>query len=56
MTIKGKILAVDGPPASLKLLTELLQTEGYEVRSAIRELRRARHALRRQDKTYLDNL
>ena len=35
MTIKGKILAVDDTPASLKLLTELLQGEGYEVRSAI---------------------
>ena len=35
MTHKGKILVVDDTPASLKLLTELLQTEGYEVRSAI---------------------
>lgn len=35
MTNKGKILVVDDTPASLKLLTELLQTEGYEVRSAI---------------------
>jgi DNA-binding response OmpR family regulator len=35
MTIKGKIFAVDDTPASLKLLTERLQTEGYEVRSAI---------------------
>lgn len=31
----GKILAVDDTPASLKLLTNLLKTEGYEVRSAI---------------------
>jgi putative two-component system response regulator len=31
----GKILAVDDTPAALKLLTELLQAEGYEVRSAI---------------------
>ena len=30
-----KILAVDDTPAALKLLTELLQAEGYEVRSAI---------------------
>ncbi len=35
MTTKGKILVVDDTPASLKLLTELLKTEGYEVRSAI---------------------
>lgn len=35
MTTKGKILVVDDTPASLKLLTELLTTEGYEVRSAI---------------------
>lgn len=35
MTHKGNILAVDDTPASLKLLTELLQAEGYEVRSAI---------------------
>lgn len=32
---KGKILAVDDTPASLKLLTELLEQEGYEVLSAI---------------------
>ncbi|MGZ4970477.1 MAG: response regulator [Methylobacter sp.] len=31
----GKILAVDETPASLKLLTELFQSAGYEVRSAI---------------------
>lgn len=35
MNLKGKILVVDDTPASLKLLTELLQAEGYEVRSAI---------------------
>ena len=35
MTSKGRILAVDDTPASLKLLTEILQSEGYEVRSAI---------------------
>ncbi len=35
MSIKGKVLVVDDTPASLKLLTELLQAEGYEVRSAI---------------------
>lgn len=32
---KGDILAVDDTPASLKLLTDLLKTEGYRVRSAI---------------------
>jgi putative two-component system response regulator len=32
---KGQILAVDDTPASLKLLTELLKAEGYDVRSAI---------------------
>jgi putative nucleotidyltransferase with HDIG domain len=32
---KGKILAVDDTPASLKLLTEILQGDGYEVLSAI---------------------
>ena len=31
----GKILAVDDTPASLRLLTEILSEEGYEVRSAI---------------------
>lgn len=31
----GRILAVDDTPASLKLLTELLKAEGYDVRSAI---------------------
>ncbi len=31
----GKILVVDDTPATLKLLTELLETEGYDVRSAI---------------------
>jgi putative nucleotidyltransferase with HDIG domain len=35
MTDKGHILAVDDTPASLKLLTDILKTEGYEVRSAI---------------------
>lgn len=31
----GKILAVDDTPASLRLLTDILKAEGYEVRSAI---------------------
>jgi putative two-component system response regulator len=35
MTDKGKILAVDDTPASLKLLTGILKSEGYEVRPAI---------------------
>ncbi|MDP3617204.1 MAG: response regulator [Rhodoferax sp.] len=35
MMSKGKILAVDDTPASLRLLTEILKEEGYEVRSAI---------------------
>lgn len=35
MTYKGKILAVDDTPASLRLLTDILKEEGYEVRSAI---------------------
>ncbi|OYY73743.1 MAG: two-component system response regulator [Gammaproteobacteria bacterium 28-57-27] len=35
MPDKGNILAVDDTPASLKLLTELLKGEGYNVRSAI---------------------
>lgn len=35
MISKGKILVVDDTPASLKLLTELLHNEGYDVRSAI---------------------
>lgn len=35
MTTKGNILAVDDTSHSLKLLTELLQADGYEVRSAI---------------------
>jgi response regulator RpfG family c-di-GMP phosphodiesterase len=35
MTSSGYILAVDDTPASLKLLTDILKTEGYEVRSAI---------------------
>ncbi|MBD9358559.1 HD domain-containing phosphohydrolase [Methylomonas albis] len=35
MTQKGNILAVDDTPASLKLLTDILKEEGYEVRSAI---------------------
>jgi signal transduction histidine kinase len=32
---KGRILAVDDTPASLRLLTDILRSEGYEVRSAI---------------------
>lgn len=32
---KGQILAVDDSPATLKLLTELLQGEGYSVRSSL---------------------
>ena len=35
MTDKGYILAVDDTPASLRLLTDILKAEGYEVRSAI---------------------
>lgn len=35
MAILGKILVVDDTPASLKLLTALLESEGYEVLSAI---------------------
>src|SRR5512141_3054478 len=35
MTDKGQLLAVDDTPASLKLLTDILKEEGYEVRSAI---------------------
>lgn len=35
MTYKGKILAVDDTPASLKLLNDLLMAEGYELRAAI---------------------
>lgn len=35
MADHGHILAVDDTPASLKLLTELLKAEGYDVRSAI---------------------
>lgn len=35
MTGKGKILAVDDAPASLRLLTDILKEEGYEVSSAI---------------------
>jgi PAS domain S-box-containing protein len=35
MTSMGNILAVDDTPASLKLLTELLQSAGYDVRSAV---------------------
>lgn len=35
MNNKGKILAVDDTPASLRLLTDLLKNEGYDVRSAI---------------------
>lgn len=35
MTSKGSVLAVDDTPASLRLLTDILKSEGYEVRSAI---------------------
>lgn len=35
MPDQGTILAVDDTPASLKLLTDILKDEGYEVRSAI---------------------
>ncbi|MDR3371841.1 HD domain-containing phosphohydrolase [Rhodoferax sp.] len=35
MKSKGYILAVDDTPASLRLLTDILKAEGYEVRSAI---------------------
>jgi putative two-component system response regulator len=35
MPDQGKILAVDDTPASLKLLTDILNAEGYEVRAAI---------------------
>lgn len=35
MTDRGKILAVDDTPASLKLLSDILCEEGYEVRSTI---------------------
>jgi CheY-like chemotaxis protein len=35
MLAKGKILAVDDTPASLLLITEILQEYGHEVRSAI---------------------
>lgn len=35
MINKGHILAVDDTPASLRLLTDLLKTEGHEVRSSI---------------------
>ena len=35
MTSKGKLLVVDDTAASLKLLTHLLNAEGYEVRAAI---------------------
>ncbi len=35
MTKKGKILVVDDTLASLKLLSDILKAEGYEVRSAI---------------------
>jgi response regulator RpfG family c-di-GMP phosphodiesterase len=35
MKVKGYILAVDDTPASLKLLTDILKEDGYEVRSAI---------------------
>jgi len=35
MVVKGHILAVDDTATSLKLLTDILKEEGYEVRSAI---------------------
>lgn len=35
MPTMGHILAVDDTPASLRLLTDILKAEGYEVRSAI---------------------
>ena len=35
MKDKGKILVVDDTPATLRLLTDILKAEGYEVRSAI---------------------
>jgi putative two-component system response regulator len=35
MSHKGRILAVDDTAASLKLLSDLLRNEGYDVRSAI---------------------
>ena len=35
MEDKGRILAVDDTPNSLRLLTDILKEEGYEVRSAI---------------------
>lgn len=35
MTEKGSILAVDDTPASLKLLSDILREEGYNVRAAI---------------------
>ena len=35
MTGKAIILVVDDTPASLKLLTDILKAEGYDVRPAI---------------------
>lgn len=35
MANKGRILAVDDTPASLKLLSDILNEQGYEVRAAI---------------------
>ncbi|MEI7457447.1 MAG: HD domain-containing phosphohydrolase [Nitrosomonadales bacterium] len=35
MSNSGKILAVDDTPTSLRLLTDILKDEGYEVRAAI---------------------
>ncbi len=35
MKEKGRLLAVDDTPASLKLLTDLLKSEGYSVRSSV---------------------
>ncbi len=35
MSLQGQILAVDDTPASLRLLTDILRSEGYQVRAAI---------------------
>lgn len=52
---KGLILAVDDTAASLKLLTEILKAEGYEVRSAINgELALRAAALQPPDLMLLD--
>lgn len=41
---QGNILAIDDTPASLRLLTDILKAEGYEVRSAINGLIALRYA------------